>query len=745
MNINRITSSIAVFFALAVIIYLAVWTRSSTLNTPTVLDYDPFWFYRHAEEIEENNFHVPKWDILSYYPPGRPTEPFQGWPYTIAIFHKFLQQFVPAITLTRAAILSPLIMVGLAVIPAFFLGRLFSNSIGGIATAFFLVLTPTFLGVSMAGYSDSDAPVVFYAILSILLTVFAIKKSQENLIKSIPYIIIAIISNLLFVYNWGGGWITLLFFTMLIPGLFIFRIIEEMIHSKKFKLNLESIKTETKPIFISLLLILIVTNLIGFFLNWGSVFYSLLGGLAFTGLAGKLMLGGVFILLGLMGYIVGVIFFKRYGRIACTLIALFLAAWLIFFSKVSTEPLLVSISVAELQPLNIFTKDGFFAVANRVGFLPTILTLIVLPLLAFYKIYRKEKISYVEIFLFLWALVSFYLITRGVRFSLLFSISTAVVSGYVIGNLFIYLRNRSPILFSSIFGVIALFSLIFLSDAIQSGFASTGMILSQNWYDALDWLKANADKDSLISTWWDPGHIITGYTGLKVHADGAHCTPNDCIPYNHNIRIRDMGRIFSTNNETESINILLKYKELTPEQCEAARKKFENKMPEDACKPVSDIYLIASSDLVGKYYWLSYFGSYNEITKTGQGRNFIQLPFSGFDSSGLPTYGDVITLMQKDNQLIAVLNIPQQGIRNAVIKDIIYYQNNQEIISTYNATNNTFDGLLLVDPSFSAVILMEAAVRDSILTRLFFWNGEGLNNFILVYSNPEVKIFKAIL
>jgi len=748
MNLKRIIPPVGIFLGICLIIFLAVWIRSSTINSPTVLDYDPFWFYRHAQEIENNNLKVPQWDKLSYYPPGRPPSPFQGWSYTIVFFHKILQIFIPSTTLTTAAILAPLIMAGLVVIPAFFLGRMFSNSVGGLAAAFFLVLTPTFISISMAGYCDSDAPVVFHAVLSIFLTLFAVKKSQQNIVKSIPFIIIAIISNLLFIYNWGGGWITLLFFTALIPGLFIFRIVEEMIHNKKLRVNLEPIKTEARPIFICLLSILIVTNIVGLYLWHTSVLHSLLGGLAFTGLAGTLMQFGVIALLGFVGFIVGFVLFRRLGTLICTLFGLTLGIWFIFFSNVVTEPLLVNISVAELQTLKVFSQQGIMTVANRVGMLPFILTVVLIPLM-FYKIYKKEKISHMEIFLFMWALVSIFLITRGIRFSLLFSISTAIISGYVIGNLFSYLKNRSVLVSSIIFGIIALFSFYFLSDAIQIGLSSKGMMLSQNWYDALDWLKENGDKNTLVATWWDPGHIIAGYTGLKVHADGAHCDASDCIPYNHNVRIRDMGKILSTTDENESIGVLKKYVQLTPEQCNAARDKWGHIMSPDSCDPIDKVYIIASNDLIQKYYWLSYFGSYNDTTKSGIGRGFQYIPFKALDSSGFPTYGSdqipyVVSLVEKDNQIIGILNSPYYGIRNAFIKDIVYYTSGQQARISYNTTSteNVIDGMLWIDPSFRMVIFMEASVRDSVFTNMFFWNGDNLKNFEMVYDNPEVKIFE---
>ena len=177
-------------------------------------------------------------------------------------------------------------------------------------------------------------------------------------------------------------------------------------------------------------------------------------------------------------------------------------------------------------------------------------------------------------------------------------------------------------------------------------------------------------------------------------------------------------------------------------------------MPEDACKPVSDIYLIASSDLIGKYFWMSCFGSFDmnkwnsgirDVNKLCRGTNFYQLQFSGFDASGLPTYGSIITLLQKNSQLLAVMNIPQQGIRNAFIKEVVFYQNNQEIHSVYNATNqtsNVIDGMLWIDPSFGGVIFMNPSIMDSVFTKMFFFGGDGLTHFDLVFSNAELKIYK---
>jgi dolichyl-diphosphooligosaccharide--protein glycosyltransferase len=723
------------WFLLALITLIAAVVRMPTLSASTVLDYDPWWYYRHAIEIMNNSMVPPKWDLLSYYPPGRIFDPILGWEYTMILFYKLAQIIFNNISFLTIAKWSPIIMVCLGAIPAYLFGKLLTNKWGGLVTALFALLAPTFIGVSMGGYCDNDPVVTFYIFLCVYSVFLALKK------PSITNYLFAILSNILFVFTWGGGWFVLILFAAFLPAMITFRILESSVHEFKIKINLADMVSEIKPLLFPLLVIIIVTNVIGTLIGLGNLFVAIM------------------IALG-------------------------------FFNP--GQGLLVNISVAELQPINVLSREGILTVASRVGMLPTLLTFIGLPLIVMYKLYKKIKIDYVEIFLFLWTLVTFIAILRGVRFSIEFSIAAAVAAGYIVGNISKYPKvnliiltlvlivmsglDRSyiwPTLIFSIFSIIALIKssqqeynlqlftayglliimiLISITNATQLGLASTGMEVDQNWLNAFDWLKKNADKDSLITTWWDPGHIIAGYTGLKVMADGAHCGPAECIPYNHNIRIKDMGRTFSTNNETEAIEILSKYMKLTPEQCAMARKAWGDIVPPDACKPVSEMYVIASNDLIGKYYWLSFFGSYDEKTKTGVGRNFVQLQLTNYSQQqGILQYGNgIISVVQKDDKLVAILNLPQQGIRNAIIKDMIFFQAGNSISQV--TPNATIDGLVVIDPSFRIVTFMEPAVKNSIFTNMYFFNGGGhqdfgipeLAHFELKYSNPEVKIFKVL-
>lgn len=667
---------VAVILGLIFIAYLAYFVRAGTLSSPTVLDYDPWWFFRHTQEIVNNNFQPLKWDTLSYYPPGRPNDVRQGWPYTMAVFYK-LSGLFGNYSLTDVVKFAPILMVILAIIPAFLLGRLIKNKWAGLLVALFAVLTPTLIGVSMGGYADSDAPVNFLFFTTIYLIIRTLKK------PTVPNYAFSIIANLFFAFSWNGGWFPLILFTLFIPGFLIFRFIENTAHSRKMP-SFAELKPEFKNIVKPLVIILAVSSVLG------EVF----------GLSNPL------------------------------------ASMLVSLGFVFGEGLIVNVSVAELQPVNILTKEGFLSIAGRVGIGPMLFSLLGVPAIILYKLKKKIKTNFVEVFLLSWWIISYILILRGVRFSLLFSIATAVAAGYVMANLIAFMRKRQQIAYQVfLYGVIVLISLFFVSDAILTGYQNSGLQISQNWYSALDWLKTNADKDSLVTTWWDPGHIITGYTGLKVQADGAHCSPADCIPYNHNIRIKDAGKMFVTSSETEALDILKKYKELTPAQCSRVRAAFGDIVPPDACKPVSDFYIIASSDLIGKYYWLSFFG-------TGQGKNYATFNLEKQQNNELVYAGGSIVISNKDGRLIPI--VTQNG-RSAVVKNMLVFQNGQGQLLNFaaNSTNTEFvDGLLWVDPNFSSVIFMEPSIRDSVFTRMFFFNGVGLNNFKLVFDNSEVKIFK---
>ena len=639
--------------------------------------------------------------------------------------YKIASFFKKDITLMEVAKLAPVVMVMLSVVPAFLLGKELSNEWGGILTALFIISAPTFIGVSMGGYCDTDAVVVFYTFLSVYSLFLAIKK------KSLPLYVFSFVTLVWFIFNWWFGWYVIIFFILLIPAVFIFRIIEYVIHKRKVELNIHQAYTKMKEIVLPLLVIVLLVN----------VFETILSLIMYP--YNKLPMNNLF--------------------------GVFLTGSKILRRKA----LIVDVSVAELQPINIFTKSGFMRVAGRTGLFPTIVALFGLPIIAFYKVYKKKEVTFIEIFLFMWMLLTFIFILRGVRFALLFSCAIAASAGYVLGNLIRVIENQEVFIRATVFGMIVFISLFVVSDAIQMGYGQVGMEVEPEWIEMLEWLKNNADPKAIVATWWDPGHIIAGYTGLRVHADGAHCPPTQCIPYNHNIRIKDMGRVLVTNNETEAVEILRRYMQLSPEDCQKVKGTFGDIVPEEACEPASEMYFIASNDLIFKYPWHSYFGDWNNVQK-----QYMLLGFSKYvtDDQGRTmglSYGDdTIIILFRNDKMVPILN------KRYVVKEVLYYKNGKlhdefvengtvgsvlllgdianqlpsqvvfmpidheesekflrcQEISCDDGEDNNFNGL--VDEKFTL------AERDSMFTKMFFLNGEGLEHFKLVFSNSKIKLYK---
>ena len=98
-----------------------------------------------------------------------------------------------------------------------------------------------------------------------------------------------------------------------------------------------------------------------------------------------------------------------------------------------------------------------------------------------------------------------------------------------------------------------------------------------------------------------------------------------------------------------------------------------------------------------------------------------------------------MAIVQKGDQLIPIYN------NKYLIKNMIFYNQAQEQkldLSTYETDSPKIDGLVWVDPSFRNLIYFSPFTKDSIFTRLFFFDGRELEHFELVYSNPEIKLFK---
>jgi hypothetical protein len=751
------------YVILAAIIAIGIAVRWVSADFTALLGADPWWFYRHAQIIYDNNFQPPQWDMQSHFPPGRPVNHQLGWPYTLAVFYAMFQS--ADLSLMKFSGFFVPVFASLSAIPAYFVARMITNRWGALITAFLAVITPHFIGVSVAGYPDSDSVVVFYSFLAVLTTLYAIKKgdklklenyrSYKEVIKYLPYIIPALIVYWVFAVNWSFSWYIYFIFLTFIPLLVLFRFIEgKVFHREGGYISLLHQKVrQTKSVVIPIVLIGVFGQILSSFTNgwpystvtpdqqliWGLIFLN-------AGVAGSIVFISVFVS---VGTILGASLGRLKGLITGIAVSTVIA-WLLFSGGITGQRLLVFDSIAELTPLDFAAPGGFASITQRVGNLPALFGMIGLIGIFLFKLFTRREIKTVEFFALFWIIVSLSLTLAGERFSLLFGIAVAVAAGFLLGTLIEFFKRRRSLISAFFFIIVVVGLSLHLYDGVnRANTIAEGNRITPQTLQGLTYLKQTADKNALIVAWWDHGHLMAGYTGLRVHSDGAQCSAGECVPYGHDERMVDVAKMFSTNDESTAVSLLKKYASLSDDQCNQVKSSFGNRLPGNACGSTSEIYVIASGDLIPKYYWISYFGSYDYALNTGKHREYLQLFPAGKDPNGDLLYQGAearARVYKRDQVLAATIDIPQSGIKNAFVGELRFYdEQGTETRRVLPSVDNSAGGLLIVSEVRGRAMFMDSEMKESILTKLLLFHGEDLKHFQLVFENPTVAIYKVNL
>ena len=318
------------------------------------------------------------------------------------------------------------------------------------------------------------------------------------------------------------------------------------------------------------------------------------------------------------------------------------------------------------------------------------------------------------------------------------------------------LNNREfflPLLIIIIF--LFFINTIYLNSAVIS--ACSGTVLSDNWWTALTWIKNNTEECAVVATYWDPGHFITGIAKRSVVFDGATQGATRTVPAKENrtgtfiekhenginrvmiyengnvttARIQDIATTLFTTNETLAVEILKNYN-----------------------KPnCDDMYYIASSDLIGKSQWWTYFSTWNPLNAPNFGQRYnyvivnLESPRPILEQNAIAYYyrlaqNTAFVLYESNDTFRAFLQ--QQG-QLARVEKLYYFdrQGNAQIVTDMAAD---VKGLLWLDPSRQVVLFAPPELENSLFTRMFLFNGAGLEKFEFVNSwGGEVKLFRVKL
>lgn len=416
--------------------------------------------------------------------------------------------------------------------------------------------------------------------------------------------------------------------------------------------------------------------------------------------------------------------------------------WLLGLLQFTSSPevWIVNVSIAELQPVGFNIQTLILAFGKFVTGLVSVDWAVFFGLLfaiifGIYSSLKKKDILLKSSFIILF-LLGLFTVTRGIRFTEYTAAIFLTLAGAGIGRIYTYLHK--PILKNFWNGSALILVFIAFSTGLQLA-NYLGPDINSNWDSTWEFLRTQTPELALVGTWWDPGHMITGWGERRVVADGAHCG-NDCM-YTINDRITDLGKIFSTDDEKEALRLIRKYQGTSPK-----------------------VYWIASADLIGKFQWIQYFG-----TGCDARVEWNKCPLYGlaYQSNAYYSENGEPFLIEYGNIKVLNLNYPLPFYthgRNAIIfKEIMFYVNGTVRLVDLTETNTTqlieqlrpifrnlgyrlssqvLDMSIWISEDKSYVVTIPQNLRNNIFTKMFFLEGAGLENFKLVFRNPEVKIYE---
>ncbi len=415
----------------------------------------------------------------------------------------------------------------------------------------------------------------------------------------------------------------------------------------------------------------------------------------------------------------------------------------LFQFALKPEVWIVNVSIAELQRIgyslsSLILSFGKYITGNNIFDILFFLLLLSLIPIGLFSSWKSGK-SHRTFEITLLALIGLITITRGIRFTEYSSAILLTLSAAGFGCVIPFIKKSKFIskIWTSLF-ILIIF--VAFSTGLQVG-NYLGPDINANWDNTWNFLKTQTPKLALVGTWWDPGHMITGYAERRVIADGAHCDYSCMYTINH--RITDLGKIFTTTSEEEALKLLRKYQGTSPQ-----------------------VYWIASADLIGKFQWLQYFGTGCDArTEWNKCPLYImrQQQNAFYTNTGdvfMIDYGDIKIL----NMEIPIV-FYTRGKNAALFKEVLFYRNGSINSVNFENMNKTqlldsltpvfknlgfrlssqiLDSSVWISDGYAYVVVIPSNLRNNLFTKMFFLEGQDLENFKLVFRNPEVKIYRVI-
>lgn len=211
---------------LSLILFLAFIVRLLPIRWGYYLsEFDPQWHYRLTKHMVDNGLLSwasgwsmidPSRDMMSWYPWGRDvaSTSFPGLALTAAFFYQIANALGLSFNFSANPLISdpvynfcvifPVIMGTLTCLVMYFLGKDIGGKQVGLFSAFFLALSPSFIGRTSLGFFDDESVGIFAILLFILFFLRSIEP-ERSLRNNFGYAIAAGLSLGYMSASWGAS------------------------------------------------------------------------------------------------------------------------------------------------------------------------------------------------------------------------------------------------------------------------------------------------------------------------------------------------------------------------------------------------------------------------------------------------------------------------------------------------------------------------------------------------------------
>jgi asparagine N-glycosylation enzyme membrane subunit Stt3 len=229
--------------ALLVIILLSTYVRLIDFRWNYLRNIDSYVFYRQMDEIVQNNGLLPTHDIYTLAPVGndRPLKYIYVYEYLGAYSYMLTRSFVQGLTLENYLIYFPALLISLAVIPLYFIGKMLYDRKAGVLAAFIFVFDISNLSRTLGGDPDSDGIVILVSMITMAFLIFTYKYSEGETRLSKRLLLYSVITAVvLWVWysTWAGYWYVFWLFT----GFIVLRLLAEIFKKKNLVAGILSSK-----------------------------------------------------------------------------------------------------------------------------------------------------------------------------------------------------------------------------------------------------------------------------------------------------------------------------------------------------------------------------------------------------------------------------------------------------------------------------------------------------------------------